>query len=108
MVNPEAANAARRLGIELPPDVLSDSVLIQQAAGLTRSAQATDSSSVWVETLRRASDQADLAMEKLGGSTDLSVVSQKVFDDITTSQANLQKLSNELYTGNFTKKILLV
>tara|TARA_R100001369_G_scaffold69281_1_gene96901 strand:- start:40 stop:2340 length:2301 start_codon:yes stop_codon:yes gene_type:complete len=106
MVNPEAANAARRLGIELPPDVLSDSVLIQQAAGLTRSAQATDSSSVWVETLRRASDQADLAMEKLGGSTDLSVVSQKVFDDITTSQANLQKLSNELYTGNLQKNIV--
>jgi hypothetical protein len=106
MVNPEAADAARRLGIDLPPDVLSDSVLIQQAAGLTRSAQATDSSSAWVETLRRASEQADLAMEKLGGTTDLSVVSQKVFDDITTSQANLLKLSDDLYKGNSQKNII--
>jgi hypothetical protein len=46
-INPEAKAAANRLGIDLPIDVFSDSPMIKEAAGLTRSAAGSESSAAW-------------------------------------------------------------
>ena len=99
-INPEALAAAERLGFDLPADVFSDNILMQQVAGLTRSAAATDASSAWILTLKNASDQADRVISELGGSTDLATISERIKTSLTDLQATLKKSANDLYGGN--------
>lgn len=99
-INPEALAAAERLGFDLPSDVFSDNILMQQVAGLTRSQAATDASSAWILTLKNASDQADRVISELGGSTDLATISERIKTSLTDLQATLKKSANDLYGGN--------
>ena len=99
-INPEALAAAERLGFDLPADVFSDNILMQQVAGLTRSAAATDASSAWILTLKNASDQADRVISELGGSTDLATISERIKTSLTDLQATLKRSANDLYSGN--------
>jgi hypothetical protein len=98
-INPEAVAAAERLGIDLPPDVLADSQLIREAAGLTRSIAGTEASAAWRETLVRASEAADEAILALGGSPDLASVSEGVRINLTGTHATLKKQASDLYNG---------
>jgi len=99
-INPEALAAAERLGFDLPSDVFSDNILMQQVAGLTRSQAATDASSAWILTLKNASDQADRVISELGGSTDLATISERIKTSLTDLQATLKRSANDLYSGN--------
>jgi len=99
-INPEALAAAERLGFDLPSDVFSDNILMQQIAGLTRSQAATDASSAWILTLKNASDQADRVISELGGSTDLATISERIKTSLTDLQTTLKKSANDLYSGN--------
>lgn len=96
-VNPEAAAAADRLGIELPPDVLSDHQMVREAAGLTRSVAGTPASVAWRETLIKSIDQADEAIRQLGGSPDLSAISDDVLTSLRASQKTLGDRASKLY-----------
>jgi hypothetical protein len=96
-VNPEAAAAAARLNIDLPPDVLSDNPQIVEAAGLTRSMAGTETSAAWRETLRQASEAADTAIDELGGSRDLAGISETVRSSLVSTQQGLRNGAKKLY-----------
>ena len=96
-VNPEAAAAAARLNIDLPPDVLSDNPQIVEAAGLTRSIAGTETSAAWRETLRAASEAADTAIDELGGSRDLAGISETVRSSLVSTQQGLRNGAKKLY-----------
>ena len=96
-VNEEAAAAAARLNIDLPPDVLSDNPQVVEAAGLTRSIGGTETSAAWRETLRAASEAADIAIEELGGSRDLAGVSETVRTSLVATQEGLKNGAKKLY-----------
>jgi len=96
-VNPEAAAAAARLNIDLPPDVLSDNPQIVEAAGLTRSVAGSETSAAWRETLRQASEAADTAIEELGGSRDLAGISESVRSSLVSTQQGLRNGAKKLY-----------
>jgi hypothetical protein len=89
--NPEARAAAERLGVEMPPDVWSDHQQLRAAVGLARSQKTSEAEADWTESLGRAADKADAALEAIDGSPDLSRIS----DDILR---NLEKTRNDLKT----------
>jgi hypothetical protein len=95
--NPEAAAAAQRLGIDLPVDVLTDQRQIREAIGATRSIAGSEASAAFRDDLIRITEQADDAIQRLGGATDLSTVSDRVLSRLTGTQAELRKRASEIY-----------
>lgn len=96
-IDPEAAAAAERLGIDLPPDILSNHQMVREAAGLTRSIAGTPASAAWRETLLNAVDSADVAIRQLGGSPDLSTISDDILRGLQGTQAALKAESDGLF-----------
>ena len=95
--NPEAAAAAARLGIDLPPDVLSDNPLLKNAAAMTRDLKASEAAGQFETIVINASNAADEAMAAINASPDLASVSDKVLNSVTASQAALKKAAGDLY-----------
>ena len=95
--NPEAAAAAARLGIDLPPDVLSDNPLLKNAAAMTRDLKASEAAGQFETIVINASNAADEAMAAINASPDLAAVSDKVLNSVTASQAALKKAAGDLY-----------
>lgn len=95
--NPEAAAAAERVGIELPIDVLTDQRQIQEAIGATRSIAGSEASAAWRDSLTTITEQADEAIQQLGGATDLSTVSDRVLSRLTSTQADLRSRAGDIY-----------
>jgi hypothetical protein len=95
--NPEARAAAERLGIELPVDVLTDTRQIREAVGATRSIAGSEASAAWRDDLIRITEQADSAIQELGGATDLSTVSDRVLSRLTGTQSELRTRAGEIY-----------
>lgn len=98
-VNPDAAAAAQRLGMDLPADVLSDSVMVREAAGMTRSQVGSEASANFQGAVRAASTRADEALQTLGGSADISLVSSNVKDGLDAARLGLNEQSNKLYAA---------
>lgn len=103
-LNKDAAAAAERLGIDVPPDVLLDHTELKQAVGLTRSMTGTVASAAWADAVERAATQADEAMALIDGSPDLSEISDSVLASMNKTQADLQKQADEIY-GRVNAKI---
>jgi len=97
--NPEAAAAAARLGIDLPPDVLSDNPLLKNAAAMTRDLKASDAAGQFETVVINASNAADEAMAAIDGSPDLAAVSERVLSSLTATQTALKKGALDLYTS---------
>lgn len=95
--NPEAAASAERLGIDLPVDVLTDNTQIREAIGATRSIAGSEASAAWRDDLLRITENADKALQELGGATDLSTVSDRVKNSLTGSRDDLFERANSLY-----------
>tara|TARA_Y100000385_G_scaffold34723_1_gene32627 strand:- start:1127 stop:3388 length:2262 start_codon:yes stop_codon:yes gene_type:complete len=95
--NPEVQASAERLGIDLPPDVLSDNPLVKNAASLTRGIKNSEASAQFEIMVRDASQVADEAISALGGSPDIASVSDKVFRNLTTARESLKKVASDLY-----------
>lgn len=95
--NSEASVAAERLGIDLPIDVLADNRQIKEAIGATRAIAGTEASSVWRETVTRATDDAQKAMKELAGATDVSTVSAQVLNRLEGTRDNLRTQASRLY-----------
>lgn len=96
-INPEAAAAADRLGIDVPPDVLIDHTQLKEAIGLTRSMPGSVASAAWTDAVQRAAMQADEAIARIDGSADLSEISDTVLQSMNRTQADLQKQADEMY-----------
>jgi hypothetical protein len=96
-LNKDAAAAAERLGIDVPPDVLMDHRQLKEAIGLTRSMPGTVASAAWSDAVERAATQADEAMALIDGSPDLSEISDSVLASMNKTQAELQKQADEIY-----------
>ena len=96
-INKDAAAAAERLGIDVPPDVLIDHTQLKEAIGLTRSMPGTVASAAWADAVERAATQADEAMAKIDGSPDLADISDTVLQSMNRTQADLQKQADEMY-----------
>ena len=94
---PEAAIASQRLGVDLPPDVLTDSRQIREAAGMTRSTPGSEASAAWRETVERATEKADEAMQELAGASDLSTVSMRVQSRLNDSRDSLRTEADSIY-----------
>jgi hypothetical protein len=95
--NPDAAAAAERMGIDLPVDVLTDQRQIQEAIGATRSIAGSEASAAWRDDLTRITEQADEAIQRLGGATDLSTVSDRVLSRLTGTHDELRQQAGDIY-----------
>ena len=95
--NPEAAAAAARLGIDLPPDVLSDNPLLKNAAAMTRDLKASEAAGQFETVVVNASNAADEAMAAIDGSPDLASVSERVLSSLTDTQNALKNGAKGLY-----------
>lgn len=101
-INVGAKEAADRLGIKLPADVFSDSPQVRAAAGLTRSAAASESEAAWRNTVTQAVDKADDVIKQFDatfveGAVAPGVVSQKIKDSLTKTRADLNEQAGKVY-----------
>lgn len=102
-VNTEAKAAAESLGIELPPDVFSDSPQIRAAAGLTRSAAGSPAEAAWRTTVTNAVDKADEVIKGFDatfaeGQVSPGVLSEKVRDTLQKARAEMNAEASKIYT----------
>lgn len=96
--NPEAKAAAERLGVDLPPDVLSDSAQLQSLTGMARSQVGSDAETAWKGKVKEVAAKADEALGSLGATTDLAQASDDVFKRLESSMESLQRQGDELRT----------
>ena len=101
-INPQAVDAADRLGINLPSDVLGDSQLVKQTTGLVRS-QIGEESAKFIEIIEKAVTKSDEALESLG-KTDIATTSGKLLDTLDNWNKTLGRESENIYK-NISKKI---
>ena len=97
-INPEAAAAAERLGIDLPPDVLSDNPLLKNAAAMTRDLKASEAAARFETVVDEAATAAQEAMSAIDATQDISLVSANIFKKLDEAQASLKKTDGELHT----------
>lgn len=95
-VNPAAQEAADRLGITLPPDVLSDDAQLLSLTGLARSQVGSEAEAAWQRTARDAIQRSDTVMDELGATTDLAQLSSDVSIRLSASMDDLQKQASAL------------
>lgn len=95
--NPEARAAAERLGVDMPPDVWADHQQLRAAVGMARSQKGGEAEADWVESLGRAADKADAAIEAIDGSPDLSRISDDILRNLEKTRNDLKKEASGLY-----------
>lgn len=101
-VNPEAREAAERLGMDLPFDVFSDNPQVRAAVGLTRSLAGGEAEAAWVNTVRNAITKADDVVQKfdaafIEGRPAPGATSQRILDSLKGTQAQLGKDASAIY-----------
>lgn len=77
-VNPAAQEAADRLGIALPADVLSDNAQLLSLTGLSRSQVGSEAENAWTSAVQDTIKRSDAVMDELGATTDLAQLSDDV------------------------------
>jgi hypothetical protein len=103
-INVGAKEAADRLGIKLPADVFSDSPQVRAAAGLTRSAAASEAEAAWRTTVSQAVEKADEVIRQFDatfveGAVAPGVVSQKIKDSLTATRSDLNAQASKIYNS---------
>lgn len=96
--NPQIRTAVESLGIDVPPDVLSDNQQIRKAIGLTRSEVGSPAEAEWLNTLKTATTKADELMASIDASKDISLVSENVRRKMVSARQDLEKEAKNLYT----------
>ena len=96
-INPEAAAAARRLGIDVPADVLSDDTQLKSAAGLSRSLAGSEAEATFRDTVILASQRADEIMREMDANPDISSLAERVKTDVLQTRGALEKAASDLY-----------
>ena len=95
-VNPEAKAAADALGLELPLDLVSDSKLLKQTAGLSRGIVGAESEA-WKDTVTQIGNKADEALAAMDGSTDVATLSESVKNNLAGLQKDLKDSASKIY-----------
>lgn len=95
-MNPEAIDAADKLGIDLPADILGDNQMIKQTAGLVRSQAASDDAVQFANMIEKSVDKADEAFSAIEKS-DLATMSGKIMDSFNQQLKNLSKQAEDIY-----------
>ena len=101
-VNQEARDAAQRLGIDVPFDVLSDNPQVRSAVGLTRSLVGSAAESDWQRTVREATRRSDDVMQQydaifIAGRPSTDAASQRVLDSLKTTRDKLDADAGAIY-----------
>jgi hypothetical protein len=101
-INPEARQAAERLGIDVPFDVLSDNPQIRSAAGLTRSVAGSEAEASWVNTLRNSTQRADDVIQQfdavfIEGRPSTGAVSDQVLESLKKTRQALDDDAKAFY-----------
>lgn len=101
-VNPEAAQAAQRLGIDVPFDVLSDNPQVRNAVGLTRALVAGEAEAAWESSVRGALQRADEISQQFDaafveGRPAVGVTSQRILDSLKGSRDTLKAQAKAIY-----------
>ena len=96
-INPQAAAAARRLGIDVPADVLSDDTQLRNAAGLSRSLAGSEAEASFSDAVVAASQRADEIMGELDVGTDISSFAERLKTDVLKTRNELDRASSALY-----------
>jgi len=81
-INPQIVEDARALGFDLPADMLSNNRMVKQAAGLTRSQVATQDSVLFEDSVAKFVERGDRILGDLGANSDISMVNQRVSDQM--------------------------
>lgn len=102
-VNPEAAQAAQRLGIDVPFDVLSDNPQVRNAVGLTRALVAGEAEAAWESSVRGAIQRADEISQQFDaafveGRPAVGVTSQRILDSLKGSRDSLEAQAKAIYS----------
>lgn len=98
-VDPAAVESAKRLGIELPADVLSDSEQIRSALGGVRGKVGSEAEAAWQRTVKEASDKADEVVQAFDGAPSPGAVSDKVLASLQASRDALKAEAKTLYNS---------
>ena len=96
-INKDALAASQRLGIELPADVFSDSQLVREAAGLTRSVAGSTASAAWRDAVQTAAKRADDVMTTLDASPNVAAVSEKALGSLGQARTELEEAAKRIY-----------
>lgn len=96
-VDPAAVESAKRLGIDLPADVFSDSEQIRSALGGVRGKIGSEAEAAWQRTVREASDKADEVVQSFDGAPSPGAVSDKVLSSLEASREALKTEAKALY-----------
>lgn len=96
-VNPQAAAAAQRLGVDVPADVLIDNPMVREGVGLTRSIAGSEAAVNFDQAIKRAIDQADDAFRQIDASPDIAAVSDKVRASLQGSEKAIRTQAGKLF-----------
>ncbi len=96
-VDPAAVESAKRLGIELPADVFSESEQIRSALGGVRGKIGSEAEAAWQRTVKEASDKADEVVQAFDGAPSPGAVSDKVLASLQSSRDALKDEAKALY-----------
>lgn len=96
-VDPDAAAAAERLGIDLPADVFSTNTAVIETAGAIRGVKAGEAANEFLDGVRTAQTKADAAMATLDGGASIADVSETVLGSLRGTQSALKSQADELY-----------
>lgn len=96
-VDPAAVESAKRLGIELPADVFSESEQIRSALGGVRGKIGSEAEAAWQRTVKEASDKADEVVQAFDGAPSPGAVSDKVLASLQASRDALKDEAKALY-----------
>lgn len=98
-VDEGAFEAAKRLGIELPADVLSESEQIRSAFGGIRGKTGSEAEAAWLRTVKAATDKADEVVQSFDGAPSPAAVSDKVLQSMQGSRETLRQEAKGLYSS---------
>ena len=96
-VDPAAVESAKRLGIDLPADVFSESEQIRSALGGVRGKIGSEAEAAWQRTVKEASDKADEVVQAFDGAPSPGAVSDKVLASLQASRDALKTEAKALY-----------
>jgi len=96
-VNPNAAAAAERLGIDVPADILSNDTQLKSAAGLSRSLAGSEAEADFRNVVVAASKRANEVMEEMDATPDISTVAARIKTTVLQTRAELERAAGGLY-----------
>lgn len=96
-VNPAAVKAAEDLGVQLPADVLADSVQMRNIIGSLRSKAGTQAEADFAKSMDEAVKRTDEVMAQLGADASPAAISDRVLSTLQQARGDLKAQAQKLY-----------